>query len=52
LDAPDFVNDPRNPLLLGIYTAVRIGLVTIELKRKHALLFTLLFAMPGIQKKG
>jgi hypothetical protein len=42
------VNNLRNSLLLGIYvTRATIGLVTIELTPKHALLFTFLFAFPG-----
>src|SRR5947208_2809336 len=42
---PVYVNNLRNPLLLGItLSRATIGVVTIELTRKHALLFTLLFA--------
>ena len=45
MQTPVYVNNLRNPLLLGItLSRATIGVVTIELTRKHALLFTLLFA--------
>ena len=46
---PVYVNNLRNPLLLGItLSRATIGVVTIELTRKHALLFTLLFATQAV----